>query len=322
MAQSRAADFSNPLGSADVASITADELAQRLKFLELAEPDEKRLTSINDLARRYADSVIDDFYQHLLSFEDASAFFSDPRTLERVKNMQKEYFLRLTQGNYDLAYSENRLRIGAIHERIGLPVKSYLGMYNFYLRSVAARLSEAFPTEPDRVLAVFLSLMKLTFLDIGLAIDTYIFSRERTILEQQRAIQELPTPVLPFREGMLLVPIIGLIDSRRARSLTEQLLGAIRSERAKVVIIDITGVQAVDSQVANHLVQTIEAARLMGARAILAGISPDIAQTMVRLGIEAERFDTVSDLQSGIDLADRFLGYTLTKADGEDAAVS
>src|SRR5260370_28048312 len=152
--------------------------------------------------------------------------------------------------------------MGAIQGRIGLPVKSYVGMYNFYLRAVGARLNEAFPGEPDRVLAVFLSLMKLTFLDIGLAIDTYIFSRERTILEQQRVLQELPTPVLPFREGLLLVPIIGLIDSRRARSLTEQLLGAIRSERAKVVIIDITGVQAVDAQVANHLVQTIVAARL------------------------------------------------------------
>src|SRR5256885_4504165 len=111
-------------------------------------------------------------------------------------------------------------------------------MYNFYLRAVAARIAEAYQKDPGEGWAAFLSLMKLTFLDIGLAIDTYIFSRERTILEQQRAIQELPTPVLPFREGMLLVPIIGLIDSRRARSLTEQLLGAIRSERAKVVIID------------------------------------------------------------------------------------
>jgi rsbT co-antagonist protein RsbR len=322
MAKTGAADLSNLLGSAEMAAITAEELEQRLKFLELGAADEERLTSVNDLARRYADSVIDDFYQHLLSFEDASAFFANSQTLERVKNMQKEYFLRLTQGNYDLAYSQNRLRIGAIHEQIGLPVKSYLGMYNFYLRAVAARLSEAFPTEPDRVLAIFLSLTKLTFLDIGLAIDTYIFSRERTILEQQRAIQDLPTPVLPFREGMLLVPIIGLIDARRARSLTEQLLGAIRSERAKVVIIDITGVQAVDSQVANHLVQTIEAARLMGARAILAGISPEIAETMVRLGIEADRFATVGDLQSAIDLADRFLGYRLTKEDGEAAAIS
>src|SRR5258708_33012205 len=133
------------------------------------------------------------------------------------------------------------------------------------------------------------ALMKLTFLDMGLAIDTYIDSRERTIRVQQEAIQELPTPVLPFRAGLLIVPIIGLIDSQRARQLTEQLLGSIRTNRAKVVVIDITGVQSVDSKVANHMVQTVEAARLMGARVIIAGVAPEIAQTMVTLGIDLAR---------------------------------
>jgi rsbT co-antagonist protein RsbR len=159
----------------------------------------------------------------------------------------------------------------------------------------------------------FLSLMKLTFLDIGLAIDTYINSRERTIREQQEAIQELPTPVLPFREGMLLVPIIGLIDTHRARLLTEQLLGAVRDNRAKVVVMDITGVQAIDSKVANHMVQTVEAARLMGAIVIVAGVSPEIAQTMVTLGIDLGRMTTVGDLQSGIERAEEILGYTVTR---------
>jgi rsbT co-antagonist protein RsbR len=209
--------------------------------------------------------MIEDFYKHLLSFEETSAFFHDPQVLERVKRAQQQYFLRLTQGNYDLAYAENRLNIGAIHERIGLPVKAYLGMYNYYLRAVATRLVEAYRDAPKQAWTGFLSLMKLTFLDIGLAIDTYINSRERTIREQQEAIQELPTPVLPFHEGMLLVPIIGLIDSQRARLLTEQLLSAVRANRAKVVVMDITGVQAVDSKVGNHLVQTVEDGPLDGS---------------------------------------------------------
>ncbi len=191
--------------------------------------------------------------------------------------------------------------------------KSYLGMYNFYLRAVSNRLSEAYQDQPERGRVTFLSLMKLTFLDIGLAIDTYINSRERTIREQQEAIQELPTPVLPFREGMLLVPIIGLIDTQRARLLTEQLLGAVRDNRAKVVVMDITGVQAIDSKVANHMVQTVEAARLMGAIVIVAGVSPEIAQTMVTLGIDLGRMTTVGDLRSGIERAEEILGYTVTR---------
>jgi rsbT co-antagonist protein RsbR len=298
----------------DGIEISDQELARRKRFLELGDEDVTRLTAINDLARRYADAVIEDFYRHLLSFEDTRAFFDDPQLLQRVKNMQKEYFLRLTQGNYDRAYVQDRLRIGSIHERVRLPVKSYLGMYNFYLRAVAVRLMDAFQKKPGEAWATFLSLMKLTFLDIGIAIDTYIYSRERTIREQHEAIQELPTPVLPFREGMLIVPIIGIIDSQRARLLTEQLLGSIRSNRAKMVVIDITGVQSMDSRVANHIVQTVEAARLMGARVILAGISPEIAQTMVTLGIDLGRILTVGDLQSGIERAEQMLGYVVTRS--------
>ena len=293
--------------------ITEQELLRRKDFLEFREDDVANLASINDVARRYADAVIEDFYRHLLSFEETRTFFRDPQVLQRVKSAQQEYFLRLTQGKYDLAYAQNRLNIGAIHERIGLPIKAYLGMYNYYLRAVASRLGEAYRDTPQRAWSAFMSLMKLTFLDMGLAIDTYINSRERTIREQQAAIQELPTPVLPFREGMLLVPIIGMIDTQRARALTEQLLGAVRDNRAKVVVMDITGVQAVDSKVGNHLVQTVEAARLMGATVIAAGVSPEIAQTMVTLGIDLGRMTTVGDLQSGIERAEELLGYTVTR---------
>jgi rsbT co-antagonist protein RsbR len=293
--------------------ITEQELLRRKSFLQFGDNDVENLIAINDLARRYAKSVIGDFYEHLLSFEETRTFFRDTEVLARVQSAQQEYFLQLTQGNYDLAYAQNRLSIGAIHERIELPIKAYLGMYNYYLRAVASRLIEAFESEPKRAWSVFLSLTKLTFLDIGLAIDTYISARERTIRQQREVIQELPIPVLPFREGMLLVPIIGLIDSLRALLLTEQLLGAVRDNRAKVVLIDITGVQAVDSKVANHIVQTVEAARLMGATVIIAGISPQVAQTMVTLGIDLGRITTVGDLQSGIERAEELLGHTVAQ---------
>jgi rsbT co-antagonist protein RsbR len=301
----------------DAIPITDEELTRRKAFLELRDEDIRTLVGMNEAAGRYADTVIDDFYEHLLQFEEEAAFFKDPDVLEHVKDMQREYFLRLTHGDYGLDYAQNRLKIGAIHEHIGLPIKSYLGMYNFYLRAVANKLMDAYPDNPDVAVRSFLSLMKLTFLDMGLAIDTYIDSRERTIRDQQAAFQELPTPVLPFREGMLIVPIIGLIDSLRARQLTEQLLNSIRANRAKVVVIDITGVQSVDSKVANHIVQTVEAARLMGARVIVAGISPEIAQTMVTLGIDLARIMTVGDLQSGVESAEELLGYKVVKVTEE-----
>ena len=101
----------------------------------------------------------------------------------------------------------------------------------------------------------------------------FVQERERIIRQQQEAIRELSTPVLQVRERLLILPIIGVLDGQRARQLTEQLLRGIRTNRARVVVIDITGVPAIDSTVANHLVQTVDASRLMGASVIITGLS-------------------------------------------------
>src|SRR5262245_8472704 len=137
----------------------------------------------------------------------------------------------------------------------------------------------------------------------------FVQERERVIRQQQEAIRELSTPVLQVRERLLILPIIGVIDPQRARQLTEQLLRAIRTNRAKVVVLDITGVPYIDSPVANHLVQTVEAARLLGATVIVTGLSPEIAQTLVNIGVDLGKMNTVGDLQGGIEEAERLLGY-------------
>ena len=193
-------------------------------------------------------------------------------------------------------------------------------MYAFYLRAIAARLLDAYRTEPERAFEAFHSLMKLLFLDIGLAVDTYIFQREQTIASQQEAIRELSTPVLRVRDRLLVLPVIGVLDTYRARQLTEGLLSAIRASRAKVVILDVTGVPSVDSAVANHLLQTVEAARLMGARAIVTGLSADVAQTLVTLGVDLTKMNAVGDLQGGIEEADRITGYRVVYEGSEQAA--
>ncbi len=141
----------------------------------------------------------------------------------------------------------------------------------------------------------------------------FVQERERIIREQQHAIRDLSTPVLPVREGLLILPIIGMIDGQRARQLTGQLLHGIRANRAKVVVIDITGVPSIDSSVANHLVQTVEAARLLGARTIVTGLSPEIAQTLVTIGVDLAKMNTVGDLRGGIEEADHALGFTVTQ---------
>ena len=148
---------------------------------------------------------------------------------------------------------------------------------------------------------------------------SFVQERERVIRQQQEAIRELSTPVLQVRERLLILPIIGVIDSQRARQLTEQLLRGIRNNRAKVVVVDITGVPTIDSTVANHLVQTVEASRLMGASVIITGLSSEIAQTLVTIGVDLSKMNAVGDLQGGIEEAERLLGY-MVMLTGEAAA--
>jgi len=144
---------------------------------------------------------------------------------------------------------------------------------------------------------------------------SFVQERERIIRQQQDALRELSTPVLQVRERILILPIIGILDEQRATQLTEQLLAGIRSHRAKVVVIDITGVPDVDASVANHLVQTVDASRLMGASVILTGLSPEIAQTLVTIGVDLGKMRTVGDLQGGVEEAERLLGFKVTKSD-------
>ena len=209
-----------------------------------------------------------------------------------------------------------------LSERIiprGVETHEVLGIV-LLLRDVLARsLFVNYQHDPDllnRILDAYEPAANRIAVTVGVS---FVEERERVIREQQESIRELSTPVLQVRERLLILPIIGVLDSQRARQLTEQLLDAIQANRAKVVVIDITGVATIDVTVANHLVQTVEAARLMGASAIITGLSSKIAQTLVDLGVDLSMMKTVGDLQGGLEEADRVLGYRMPE-DADDAA--
>lgn len=125
-------------------------------------------------------------------------------------------------------------------------------------------------------------------------------SEQQIIEAQQQVIQELSTPIIPIMDRIIIMPVVGSIDSTRARNITRTLLSGISQHRAKVVILDITGVDMVDTSVAGHLDKTIRAARLKGAQTIITGVSDAVAETIVALGIDWSQIETVSDLQTGL----------------------
>jgi rsbT co-antagonist protein RsbR len=205
-----------------------------------------------------------------------------------------------------------------LSERIiprGVEVDEVIGIV-LLLRDVLARsLFEKYQADFDLLNRVLDAYEPAANRIANTVAGNFVGERERVIRQQQEAIRELSTPVLQVRERLLILPIIGVLDGQRARQLTEQLLRGIRANRAKVIVIDITGVPTIDSTVANHLVQTVEASRLMGASVIITGLSSDIAQTLVTLGVDLSKVNAVGDLQGGIEEAERLLGYEVTQGD-------
>jgi len=191
------------------------------------------------------------------------------------------------------------------HEVVGI----VLLLRDVLARSLFAKYHEDFD-KLNRILDAYEPAANRIANTVGVS---FVQERERIIRQQQEAIRELSTPVLQVREQLLILPIIGVLDSQRARQVTEQLLRAIRANRAKVVVIDITGVPTIDSTVANHLVQTVDASGLMGASVIITGLSSEIALTLVTIGLDLSKMNAVGDLQGGIEEAERLLGYEVTR---------
>lgn len=159
-----------------------------------------------------------------------------------------------------------------------------------------------------------LMLLGTIFNDIILEVfHIYLETKEKTIQAQQEELKQTSTPITEIWEGVLTLPIIGSLDSSRTMIVMEKLLSRIESDRARVVVIDVTGVMAIDSQVSHHLIQMIRATGLMGATAILTGIRPEIARALTSLNIDLSSVTTRSKLSEGLKEAFRQLSIEVSR---------
>ncbi len=283
------------------------EVKSRIAFFEIEPEDLERLASLKSVAEKNTEAIVEDLYELILGHDDARRHFSDRGTLVRVKRAQRDYFLGLFEGRCDLSYAMDRLRIGIAHERVGIPPKWYIGAYARYLRSVHTWLDEELP-EPGEARAMYRSIEKLVAFDMALAMDSYIAAQLDALARHQAAIREMSTPVIEIHEKVLLLPLIGSIDTHRADQLMETVLVEIAAKQAHAIIIDIAGVPVVDTKVADHLIKTTEAVRLLGAKTILSGISPTIAKTIVNLGMDISSMHTRGQLAAALELAFEIVG--------------
>ena len=184
---------SSSVGLLGRVGLDAAGCARRLAFLDFGAEDAARLADLRTFAHANVDAIVDDFYRHLLAFEETRRLLDDDNEIARLKKLQRRYFLSMFEGNFGRDYFESRLRVGAAHARIDLHPEWYLGTYFLYVRLLTERLREHYRDDADTLLALLGSFFKVVFLDMGLAIDAYIMSGyvDRTLAQEYRRMAEV-----------------------------------------------------------------------------------------------------------------------------------
>ena len=297
-------------GEVALSGLRVEDVEKRLSFIGLTVEDVTRIRAVGAAVLEHLDEHIEAFFSYLKRFDEARPLFARGELIEQARQLKRDHLVAMVEGDYGLHYVEQRSRLGQIYSRAQLPMSLFIGAFNNLTTSISQRVLATFPKDLAEGFAHLVAFKKVWHFDLAIIVDAIMADRELTIGRQQEAIRELSTPTLKVRDRLLILPIIGLLDTYRAKQLTDGLLHAIREHRAKVVVVDLTGVATVDSKVANHLIQTVAAARLMGAVVIVTGLSADVAQSLVTLGVDLSSLNTMGDLQGGLEEAERLLAET------------
>lgn len=157
------------------------------------------------------------------------------------------------------------------------------------------------------------AISKLVHLDTAIVVETFSTHTNRVIAEQSQTLMEMSTPVTAIWEGILMLPVVGIIDSKRAQDIMNATLSMIAKTEASVFILDISGVGVVDTAVANHLIKITKATKLMGCECTISGVSPAIAQTIVELGVEVGDVSTTANMRNALVYAFRKTGAEIRR---------
>ncbi|WP_437539015.1 protoglobin domain-containing protein [Sorangium sp. So ce726] len=286
------------------------EVEDRRAFFQITDEDLARIAALRPHAEKRTETIVDAFYELLLAFGPTRQLFRDGDSLRRAKRLQREYFLGLFTGKLDRAYVEHRLHVGAAHARIGVEPTWYLGAYRRYMHLLLEAFSEDIG-DPAEVVRAFTSVQKLVYFDVSLALDAYFSTTFDVLRRHEASIRAMSTPIIRVHDGVLLLPLIGAIDDQRAQQIIEAVLQRVSEEQARVLLLDIAGISTVDAQIAQHLVKTTAAVRLLGASVVLTGVRPGLAKTLVEIDADMSGMHTVGELAAGIELALDIVGKAI-----------
>ena len=261
------------------------DIEQRRSFLKLTGEDAERMVGMRGFAERNLDSLIEIFYDHLLATTQTAQHLQDPERIRRLKATQGRYFLELMDGRYDERYMEKRLRIGRTHERIGLGPQWYMGAYALYLNALMGELVDEQSSTPEALAANLQSLVKVIFLDMGLAIDTYI----EAMVDREGQLKQTFIDNIERFSSRLGESTSGIVaaSAQLSAAATEQ---AATVSEVTATVSEIRSTSQQSLQIAESVIQTAEGALETSSRGI--GV---VKQSLGAMGEIQEQMESIAD---------------------------
>lgn len=270
------------------------------KIMGITEEDIWKIRQFGEFAKPKIDLFLDRYFKWIkeIAPEYYEEFFSDIVTKEKVRKAIGLYWTQFWDGKIDEEYIALRRSVGEVHDKIHLDHAVFLAALSKAYTLWTEELYDGNLDEADYKAAVS-AIKRLLNFDIAIVVNVF----GEINAKQGRALIELSTPISELWNHVLMLPIIGLLDTKRARDIMENMLAKITESKAKVFIIDISGVGSIDTIVADHLICMTKAAELMGCKAVVSGVLPRVAQTIVKLGIDIGEMRTVGTLHDALHFA-------------------
>jgi rsbT co-antagonist protein RsbR len=276
--------------------------ANLMDLYDLTDDDLECIRALVPVIGDRMEHFIAEFYTWLEGRPEYDEFFPDPEIKARAAAGQQDYWRNFFDARVDEAYVERLRVLGGVHAQIDLSLEAYFSGVNAFLNMFVATIAKPKSGVQNREKTIA-AVTKLAHLDTAVVVSTFSERTRQIISEQNQTLMQLSTPVSMLWDDILMLPIVGVVDSKRAQDIMDAMLLKIDETNARAMIIDISGVSVIDTAVANHFLKMTKATTLMGCNCIISGISPVIAQTIVSLGIDLADINTCSTLKDALDFA-------------------
>lgn len=303
-----------------VSSPSNDSSKELLRLYRIKDSDLEVIRSMSDQVLPKIQSAIGEFYEWMSKYPNLMAFFESEENLRHVQKMQGIYWESFMRADISEEYISDRKRIGEIHAQIGLPVIYYMGAVSMVYDQLT-EISEGLFNNTDTIKGVEFthqtlneSMSGLLHLDAGLICQAFVDKRDQMLNEQSQAVIAMSTPVTEIWDGILLLPIVGIVDSKRSEEIMSVVLESISRTKAKEFILDISGVGLMDTAVINYLISVIKAAGLMGCNATISGISPAVSKTIIQLGVDTTGIRSTGTMMDALKIAFKSQGVLFERA--------